>query len=83
MPDKSNINGNNDFKMKTAEWRGYTIKALEDIDREIKDIKREIKHLDKNIDLLNEKITLMRIKVAGYGGAVGLVTALIVSLFLK
>lgn len=76
-------NGNNDFRMKTTEWRGYTVKALEDIDKEIRYLKKDIRILDKKIDLLSEKIILMRIKVAYYGGAFGIITALIVSLLLR
>ena len=82
MPTNS-LNSNGDFKMKTAEWRGYTVKALEDIDKDIKTINKEIKNLDNKIDLLHEKITLMRIKIATIGATSGLITALIVTIFAK
>jgi len=74
---------NGDFKMKTAEWRGYTVKALEDIDKETKEIKCNIKTLDRKFDKLNESITLLRLKNAAIGGTVSLITALIISLLVK
>ena len=77
------LDNSNDFKMKTAEWRGYTVKALEDIDKDIKSLKREIKLLDNKIDLMSERITLLRVKTATIGGAMGLIAAFITSLLVS
>ena len=72
-----NYNGNGDFKMKTAEFRGYTLKALEDISNEIKECKDAIKENTSRIEKLNNKISLMQGKIAGIGAVAGVVASLV------
>jgi len=50
MGNNINNNGNHDFKMKTAEFQGYTIKALEDLTKEICDLKIEIKETNNRLE---------------------------------
>lgn len=61
--------------IKRAEWRGYTLKALEDMNQEIQDMKIEIRETNENIEKLDDKIGGMRIKMAGIGAT----TAFLVS----
>ena len=71
------LNGNGDFKMKTAEFRGYTIRALEEINRELIECKNAIKENTSRIEKLNNKISLMQGKIAGIGAVAGVVASLV------
>ena len=71
------FNGNGDFKMKTAEFRGYTIRALEEINRELIECKNAIKENTSRIEKLNNKISLMQGKIAGIGAVAGVVASLV------
>ena len=71
---------NSDFKMKTAEFRGYTIKALEDIDKDTYEIKERCHELDKKLDKLNDKMTNISIKVGIMSGTISFTIGLIISL---
>lgn len=73
-----NGNGNTEFKMKTAEFRGYTLKALEDISKEIFDLKCDIKETNKRIEDLVSKLSLLQTKVAGIGAVAGLIVSIVV-----
>jgi len=64
---------NNNFTIKTAEWRGYTLKALEDIDKDLVEIKGEIK-------TINSRVTNMEIKMASIGGIVSLLVTILVNI---
>ena len=78
----NNSNGNNsgniDFKMKTAEFRGYTVKALEDINKELTELKVEIKETNIRMEKLNGRLSLLQGKVAGIGAVAGLVASAVV-----
>jgi len=74
--DKSN--GNGDFKMKTAEFRGYTIKALEDINKEISELKLELKETNTRMGKLNSRLSLLQGKMASIGAAAGLIVSVII-----
>lgn len=43
----SNDSSNGDFKLKVSEWRGYVLRALEDIDSDIKTFDKKLNVLDK------------------------------------
>jgi len=75
MGNNINNNGNHDFKMKTAEFQGYTIKALEDLTKEICDLKIEIKETNNRLEKLNTRLYALQTKIAGIGAT----SALIVS----
>jgi len=73
MADRTDFN---DWDMKVSEWRGYTLKALEDMNK-------ELGAMQQKLDKIDEKLTGMRIKVAAIGGTTGLIVALVTSLVLK
>jgi len=62
---------NNDFRMKMTEWRGYVIRALEDLDQEMKEVKKSQIALGKKIDKINSKLTGLLIKTAAMSGTIG------------
>lgn len=64
------------FNIKTAEWRGYTLKALEDLNDELSEIRKEIQNTNKKIDTLNSRFLRLSVKV----GAIGAVVAILVSI---
>ena len=72
-----NSNGNADFKMKTAEFRGYTLKALEDISKEITECKNAIKENTTRIEILGQRLSALQSKVAGIGATAGLVVSIV------
>jgi len=63
---------NNGQRWKTAEFRGYTTKALQELESDIKEIKTKVNGIDN-------RIWTMQIKVAG----IGAVSAVLVTLVLK
>jgi len=73
----------NDFErwMKISEWRGKTVQALEDINKELSEIKEELKGNNNKIDILSNKLSdaqlKLNIKVAAIGGTTGLVVSLL------
>ena len=80
--------------MKVAEWRGWTLKALKDIDKSIRDLRETIRVMDSKIDKVNKrlddkfnaldnKLMNMRLKVASIGGLSGLIIAFIVTVLVK
>lgn len=76
-----NNDESNGFKYSMTEWRGYVVRALEDVDKSIKIISDQQKEISIKIDELKDKfnneMTNTRIKVATLGGASGVITALI------
>jgi hypothetical protein len=68
---------NGQFKDKITEWRGYTLRALEDISRELAETKGEIKQCNDKIDKLNSRLTGVQIKVAAIGGTSGLIVSIL------
>ena len=66
-------NNNNNFKMKSADWQGYVRRALEDMERDVGGIK-------KGVDNLNKQMIKVKIKVAGIGAGVSLITTILIFL---
>jgi len=66
-----------EWRLKQMEWRGYTVKALEDMNNELKEIKHELKDTNKKIDRLNNALGRVQIKVAGIGATVAILVSII------
>ena len=80
----NNNNNSNNFKMKTAEFRGYTIKALEDLDENDKRIEKkvdklsdEIKDYCKKVDDVNRRINNLYYKVISVGSLAGTIVSIV------
>ena len=67
----------NEYDLKLSEWRGYVVRALEDINKELQEIKCDQKFIDEKIDGVNSKLTGMQLKVAAIGGTTGLIVSLL------
>ena len=63
-------NGEKSFRDKMNEWRGYVLRALEDIDKDLKTLFKLHGELDKRINNLY-------LKVAGIGAVVGILSSLV------
>jgi len=63
-------NGEKSFRDKMNEWRGYVLRALEDIDKDLKTLFKLHAELDKRINNLY-------LKVAGIGAVVGILSSLV------
>lgn len=63
-------------KMKEAEWRGYMLKTVEDIDEELTTLRQKVDRIDANVNSLYAK-------VAGIGAIVSLVVSMIMKEFFK
>jgi len=83
-----NENKNNKW-WKLAEWRGYVLRALEDIGKDLTEIKdnaskREIKMDDKltkvemKVDEVNKRLNMFEIKLAGLAASVAFITYLVI-----
>ena len=66
-------NNNNNFKMKSADWQGYVRRALEDMGQDVGGVK-------KSVDNLNKQMTKVKVKVAGIGAGVSLITTILIFL---
>lgn len=66
-------NSEKSFRDKMNEWRGYVLRALEDIDTDLKVLYRKYEAVDKRINNLY-------LKVAGLGAVVGILSSLIFGL---
>ena len=66
-------NNNNNFKMKSADWQGYVRRALEDIEQDVGGVK-------KSVDNLNKQMTKVKVKVAGIGAGISLITTILIFL---
>jgi len=66
--------------MKLSEWRGKTVRALEDIDNELNSIGNKLNNMNKKIDKVDDKLTNQSIKVGIVSGTLGLISGLIVSI---
>jgi len=82
--------GYTDYDLELANWRGQTVRALVDMNEELKEIKESIKScydkMDKTnekIDRVDEKMTSLKIRVAEIGAASGLLTSVIFLLLSK
>lgn len=80
--------GNNAFKFKMTEWRGYVIRALEGMDQDMGKLhvkidncacKDEFRKLEEVVRLMKEKQDNMFGRVAVIGGIVALIVTVIVS----
>ncbi len=67
MPEN---NGERDNMGRMIEWRGYVVRALEDIDR-------DIKSLNDKVDGLDEKLSNTNVRVAGIGAVVSIIVSII------
>ena len=52
------------------EWRGYVVRALEDIDR-------DIKGLSDKVDKIDERLSATNVRVAAIGATVSVIVSLI------
>ena len=66
-----------EYDMKLSEWRGYVVRALEDINKEQALTNQKIDALDCKIDKFNHRVTNIEIKVAGVSGLTGFIVTLI------
>ena len=76
-------NDYSEFDMKLSEWRGYVVRALEDINKEQGLTNEKIDGLEKKIDALDNRLTMVQVKVASIGGAAGIVASVILWLITK
>ena len=65
-----------DYDLKLAEWRGYTVRTLVDMNENIKE-------LNIKVDKMNDNLTNLKIKVAMIGGTSGLIVSIIMFLLTK
>lgn len=72
-----------EYDLKLSEWRGYVVRALEDINREQVNTLKKIQCVELKIDAINDKITNLKVKVAGIGAGSGLVVSLVLWLITK
>lgn len=68
--------------LKEAEWRGYTLKALEDINRELIEIKDDVKQVNKRIEKLNIRLTNVQIKMAGTAATLAFIVSIVMRFIL-
>ena len=78
MNTLNNSNENGDFKMKTTEFRGYTLKALEEIGKDISELKEDVKALNSRIEKISNRLVALQTKVAGIGAVAGIVVSLVI-----
>ena len=71
------------WDMKIAEWRGYTLKALEDMNDEIRYLKKSCKDMDDKLERIEEKLNKQSIGVGVTAGVVGIFAGMIVSLIVN
>jgi predicted nucleic acid-binding Zn-ribbon protein len=68
-----------DYDMKLSEWRGYVVRALEDLNKEMIDIKDNQKCIEDKIDKLDGRLTNLQIKVAGIAATVTIIVSLVMN----
>jgi hypothetical protein len=84
MMDEENINK----QVKEAEWKGYMVKAVEDLSNELdeskdtlkscsRDILDKIDRVNEKIDKVNMRITNLEIKVASIGAISAIVASIV------
>jgi len=77
---------NNDFDkwdMKVAEWRGYTLRALEDLNGDVQHLKKSCDNMEKKLENIENKLTNQTIKIGITSGIIGLFAGLIVSVMVN
>jgi len=67
---------------KISEWRGYTIKAIENLTEEIKELKQELKVTNNKLDIIDNRLTTQTIKVGVIGGTMGLIAGGLITFIL-
>jgi len=78
--------------IKLAEWRGKTVQAIVDMDKEITENKAMVKETEKRLDTkilalqkelkeVKTKQNELYVKVASLAGTVGIITTLVVNYF--
>ena len=72
-----------DWDLKQAEWRGYTLRALEDMNNEMRQVKEHCKRMDKKLDALNSRLTNTQIKLATLAGTVSILVTLITTVLIN
>ena len=65
------------WDLKQAEWRGYALRALEDMNSEIKDLKKQFNRVEEKIDKVNSRLTNTQVKLATLSGTVSLLVTLL------
>jgi len=77
-------NNNNNFKMKAMEWRGYTVRALEELDENDKRIEKkvdkisdEIKVYCKKVEDVDRRINNLYFKVVSVGSIAGALVSVV------
>jgi len=73
----------NDMDIKQAEWRGYALRALEDMNKEIKEMKEQSRRIEKKIDKVNAKLTNTQIKIAGLSGTISIIVTIVTALIIN
>jgi len=77
---------NNEFDkwdLKQAEWRGYALRALEDMNSEMRDIKKDICRVEEKLDKVNQRLTNTQVKLATLSGIVSLIMTIVVSVVIN
>jgi len=77
------VNEFDKWDLKQAEWRGYALRALEDMNGEIRDMKKQFTRVEKKIDKVNSRLTNTQIKLATLSGVVSLIITLSVSILIN
>ena len=67
------------WDIELSEWRGYTLKALEDIGEELKEIKLNIKGNSSKIDELKTAMYNNRVKIASLSATSALIVTFVVN----
>ena len=73
---KINGNGNTEWKVTEAEFRGYTKSQLLEMNRKFDDMKEQLKAMDDKINCLNKFDKELAAKIGGLSAVVALLTTL-------
>jgi len=71
------------WDLKQAEWRGYALRALEDMNGEMKEIKEDINNIEKKLDKLNSRLTNTQVKLATLAGTVSLIVTIVSTIIIN
>lgn len=77
------VNEFDNWDMKQAEWRGYTLRALEDMNTEIKGLKKQFNRMEEKIDKVNRRLTNTQVKLATLAGTVSILVTLLTTVILN
>ena len=73
----------NDWDMEISKWRGYVVRALEDITKEQEETNQRINIMNDKLDKMDSRLTGLQVKIAGIGGVSGLIVSIIMILLSK